>query len=229
MSRNSASVTPHSAGPRIGRSSSRFFSMRPSHLVIEGGQPPLLKITVWLGNKAADKYRLAPLFGRADVGKIPHGHRWDLPRSEFAPDSPLEEAVLSELVSEPKFPASWEYTRNFVRGSPPRPASGLNSGNNINALEGNSLRIRTGNLIRSNRELNRPIREIFTLIKESRAGPAISLRCNHFHNKRGYRKVQSSVTCPEGICSLADHDTRLLKVLSTALAIAAIMPPSRRS
>jgi hypothetical protein len=64
--------------------------MRPSHLVIEGGQPPLLKITVWLGNKAADKYRLAPLFGRADVGKIPHGHRWDLPRSEFAPDSPLE-------------------------------------------------------------------------------------------------------------------------------------------
>ena len=50
----------------------------------------MLKITVWLGNKAADKYRLAPLFGRADVGEIPHGHRWDLPRSEFAPDSPLE-------------------------------------------------------------------------------------------------------------------------------------------
>ena len=98
MSRNSASVTPHSAGPRIGRSSSRFFSMRPSHLVIEGGQPPLLKITVWLGNKAADKYRLAPLFGRADVGKIPHGHRWDLPRSEFAPDSPLERSGFELLV-----------------------------------------------------------------------------------------------------------------------------------
>jgi hypothetical protein len=31
-------------------------------------------------------------------------------RLRFAPDSPLEEAVLSELVSEPKFPASWEYT-----------------------------------------------------------------------------------------------------------------------
>src|SRR6202030_834550 len=99
MSRNSVSATTHSAGPRIGRSSSRFFSMRPSHLVIEGGQPALLKITVWLGNKAADKYRLAPLFGRADVGKIPHGHRWDLPRSEFAPDSPLEGGVTSELVS----------------------------------------------------------------------------------------------------------------------------------
>jgi hypothetical protein len=33
----------------------------------------------------------------------------------FAPDSPLEEAVRSELVSEVKFPASWEITGNFVR------------------------------------------------------------------------------------------------------------------
>ena len=38
-----------------------------------------------------------------------------LARSEFAADSPLEEGVLSELVSEPKFPASWENTGNFVR------------------------------------------------------------------------------------------------------------------
>ena len=40
------------------------------------------------------------------------------PRSEevgFAPDSPLEEAVSSEPVSEAKFPASWENTGNFVR------------------------------------------------------------------------------------------------------------------
>jgi long-subunit acyl-CoA synthetase (AMP-forming) len=36
-------------------------------------------------------------------------------RTEFAEDSSLEEAVLSELVSEPKFPASWEYTGYFVR------------------------------------------------------------------------------------------------------------------
>ena len=44
------------------------------------------------------------------------------PRSEevgFARDSALEEAVLSELVSEPKFPASWEYTGYFVRRGPP--------------------------------------------------------------------------------------------------------------
>jgi hypothetical protein len=33
----------------------------------------------------------------------------------FAVDSLLEEAVLSELVSEAKFPASWENTGNFVR------------------------------------------------------------------------------------------------------------------
>ena len=33
----------------------------------------------------------------------------------FATDSALEEAVLSELVSEAKFPASWENTGNSVR------------------------------------------------------------------------------------------------------------------
>jgi CheY-like chemotaxis protein len=33
----------------------------------------------------------------------------------FALDSPLEGAVSSELVSEAKFPASWEITGNFVR------------------------------------------------------------------------------------------------------------------
>ena len=39
----------------------------------------------------------------------------DFEEVRFAQDSPLEEAVLSELVSEPKFPASWENTGNFVR------------------------------------------------------------------------------------------------------------------
>jgi hypothetical protein len=33
----------------------------------------------------------------------------------FVPDSSLEEAVLSELASEAKFPASWENTGNSVR------------------------------------------------------------------------------------------------------------------
>jgi hypothetical protein len=42
---------------------------------------------------------------------------WPVTPSEvkFAVDSLLEEGVLSELVSEPKFPASWENTGNFVR------------------------------------------------------------------------------------------------------------------
>jgi hypothetical protein len=38
----------------------------------------------------------------------------------FACDSPLEEAVMSELVSEAKFPASWENTGNLLRGAPQR-------------------------------------------------------------------------------------------------------------
>jgi hypothetical protein len=33
---------------------------------------------------------------------------------KFARDSPLEEGVSSEPVSEPKFPASWENTGNFI-------------------------------------------------------------------------------------------------------------------
>ena len=45
--------------------------------------------------------------------------RSSMPKFKFAPDSALEEAVLSELVSEPKFPASWEYTGYFVRTGPP--------------------------------------------------------------------------------------------------------------
>jgi hypothetical protein len=53
-------------------------------------------------------------FSRSRV--IP-GYPWALtrgpPKSEFTSDSALEEAVSSELVSEAKFPASWENTGNF--------------------------------------------------------------------------------------------------------------------
>jgi len=52
----------------------------------------------------------------AGVGEIPDAHRWDTPpKIRFAPDSPLEEAVLSELVSEAKFPGNWEKYRDFYR------------------------------------------------------------------------------------------------------------------
>ena len=36
------------------------------------------------------------------------------PEVRFALDSPLEEAVSSELVSEARFPASREFTENFI-------------------------------------------------------------------------------------------------------------------
>jgi hypothetical protein len=36
----------------------------------------------------------------------------------FAKDSALEEAVLSELVSEAKFPGNWEKYRDFYRRDP---------------------------------------------------------------------------------------------------------------
>ena len=42
----------------------------------------------------------------------------------FAGDSPLEEAVSSEPVSEAKFPASWENTGNFI-------GSGLGDGSTM--------------------------------------------------------------------------------------------------
>src|ERR1700747_1282224 len=73
MPRNSVNVTTHSAGPRIGSSSSRFFSMRPSHLVIEGGQPPLLKITVWLGDKGADNIAWRLCLAALTLVKFPTG------------------------------------------------------------------------------------------------------------------------------------------------------------
>src|SRR5580704_6747578 len=96
--------------------------MRPSHLVIDGGEPPLLKITVWLGNKAADKYRLAPLFGRADVGKIPHGHRWDLPSPPSAA-TPLSDRESPLQASFPRnlglcFAPSFDPFAEILRASP---------------------------------------------------------------------------------------------------------------
>src|SRR5580704_17363613 len=69
--------------------------MRPSHLVIDGGEPPLLKITVWLGNKAADKYRLAPLFGRADAGKIPPRASMGFAQSPVSGDTPQRPRIAS--------------------------------------------------------------------------------------------------------------------------------------
>ena len=97
---------------------------------------------------------------------------WTL-RDRFVDDSPLEEAVLSELVSEAKFPASWEYTGYFVRRGPPDCIVGSESRAKFNDLRANSLRIGTGNFLPPYRELNRANREILALIKESRFRPLV--------------------------------------------------------
>jgi hypothetical protein len=66
--------------------------------------------------------------------------------TESSHDSPLEERVMCELVSEsPKFPASRERTGNFHRlalRSPPHDAKYRSRSND---LRGDSLRIETGN------------------------------------------------------------------------------------
>ena len=56
----------------------------------------------------------AALPRKENPGGEGRGFRKKERKLRFAGDSPLEEAVLSELVSEGKFPASWENTGNFV-------------------------------------------------------------------------------------------------------------------
>jgi hypothetical protein len=57
----------------------------------------------------------AGLAGAVSCTRLPSGGNGNCRQNLFAQDSSLEEAVFSELVSEAKFPASWENTGNFVR------------------------------------------------------------------------------------------------------------------
>jgi hypothetical protein len=58
------------------------------------------------------------------AGEIPDGYRWDSPpKIRFAPDSPLEEAVRSELVSAVKFPVIQGKYREFHWFWPQAPES----------------------------------------------------------------------------------------------------------
>src|SRR6202043_53572 len=93
-------------------------------------------------------------FGLQPDQRIPAGSTALIEEVRFAADSPLEEGVLSELVSEPKFPASWENTGNFVRRGLRVRTTGSKSSIKFNGLRANSLRIGTGNLFRPSRELN---------------------------------------------------------------------------
>jgi hypothetical protein len=77
-----------------------------------------------------------------------NGHRSDArmsPKVRFAIDSPLEEAVTSEPVSEPKFPVMQGKYREFHRFEPRSPRSGVETAIIISALRANSLRSGTGN------------------------------------------------------------------------------------
>jgi hypothetical protein len=75
-------------------------------------------------------------------------------------------AVWSELVSVKKFPAYREINRQFFTDSRLVALESAKRHSNISSLRPNSLRIRTGNCLRSNRELNRAIREISVPVRE---------------------------------------------------------------
>jgi hypothetical protein len=96
--------------------------------------------------------------------------------TEFGEDSSLEEAVSSELVSDPKFPASWENTGNLIDSSLGGASGGSENGHEISFLRANSLLSLTGNFLRPCRELNRAIREVSAVIREARLPPQFGVR-----------------------------------------------------
>ena len=96
-----------------------------------------------------------------------HGHHcpvakyYERPESrgaEFACDSPLERAVWSELVSV-KIPCLQGNKQGIFHRFALSGAGERQKRRNISGLRPNSLRIPTGNFLRSNTELNRAIRE----------------------------------------------------------------------
>src|SRR6476646_9463781 len=66
--------------------------------------------------------------------------------------------------------------REFHRFGPRRRLRGSEKGHEINRLWVNSLRILTGNFLRPCRELNRAIREVSAVIRESRLPPQFGVR-----------------------------------------------------
>ena len=84
---------------------------------------------------------------------------------EFA-DSPLEEGVTSELVSEAKFPGNSEINRDISTIWARRRRRCPKTGIQIRALPANSLLTRTGKSLEACRELKQVIREFVDRIKE---------------------------------------------------------------
>ena len=96
---------------------------------------------------------------------------------EFATDSPLEEAVSSELVSDPKFPAGWENAGNFVDSGLNDASKGAKKGAKSVAPGTNSLRSPAGNFLHPCRELNRGVTENFRADQKILSAVAVS-PCN---------------------------------------------------
>jgi len=87
-------------------------------------------------------------------------------------DSPLERGVSFERVSEnAKFPASWENTGNFVDSGLGGASEAAKKGTKSVSYGPIPYASEQGIFLRPYRELNRAIREIFALIKESRSRP----------------------------------------------------------
>src|SRR5271165_1447116 len=87
-------------------------------------------------------------------------------------DSPLEGGVSCELVSEnAKFPASRENTGNFIDSGLGGASEAAKKGIKSVSYGPIPYASPTGNFLRPCRELNRAIREVSAVIRESRLPP----------------------------------------------------------
>ena len=86
------------------------------------------------------------------------------------------ESAANSSLKMPKFPASRGKYREFHQFGPRRRFGGSEKGHEISFLRANSLRILTGNFLRPCRELNRAIREVSAVIRESRLPPQFGVR-----------------------------------------------------
>jgi hypothetical protein len=98
------------------------------------------------------------------------------PITEFVPDSPLEEGVTSELVSEAQFPASREFTGNFIESGLGSASTAAKKALNQN-LTGQFPTHPNREFFTACREFKSAIREISALIRESRSRPIFRAFC----------------------------------------------------
>jgi hypothetical protein len=103
------------------------------------GRPEAKRVLTPVYDRFTEGFETADLRAARAMLELPMTGFAAVPGGEvrFAPDSPLEGAVTSELVSEAKFPASWENTGNFVRLGPRTRLLNRNQG--INSMVYNQI------------------------------------------------------------------------------------------